>query len=247
MNGWSQSAQAWIDTLGPDGATGDRGRQFVLDPVFLEFAARTDPCPALDVGCGEGRLCRKLAARGFQPTGLDPTPELLARARALDPGGRYVEAGAEAMPFPDGAFPLVISCLSLIDIPDYRTALAEMARVLAPGGRLWIANLAGWNTAGSTLGLGWQPTGPDGRTAFGFDHYLEERSAQEAWRGIRVINHHRPLSAYMQALLAAGLALEAFDEPAAVPGADPVFALRYNRAPWFLTMVWRKPAGPHGG
>lgn len=244
MNGWRQSAQAWIDTLGPDGATGDRGRQFVLDPAFLSFVATLEPCAALDVGCGEGRLCRKLSARGFAPVGLDPTPELLARARTLDPGGSFVEAGAEAMPFADNAFPLVISCLSLIDIPDYRAAIAEMARVLAPGGHLWIANLTSWNTAGSTLGLGWLPERANQPAAFGLDHYLEERSAEEAWRGIRVINHHRPLSAYLQALLAQGLVLAAFDEPAAAPGADPVFAFRYNRAPWFLTMVWRKPAAP---
>lgn len=241
MSGWSQSAQAWIDTLGPNGETGDRGRQFVLDPAFLRFIATVAPCPALDVGCGEGRLCRKLTALGFAPTGLDPTPELLARARALDPRGSYVKAGAEAMPLPDGTFPLVISCLSLIDIPDYRAAIREMARVLAPGGRLWIANLNSWNTAGSTLGLGWQSVGPDGRPAFSFDHYLDERSALEARRGIAVTNHHRPLSAYMQALLAEGLILDSFDEPPAAPGAEPVFALRYNRAPWFMTMSWRKP------
>ena len=61
------------------------------------------------------------------------------------------------------------------------------------------------------------------------------------YRGIRIRNHHRPMSTYMRALLDAGLCLSYFDEP--VPGADamPKKAASYRRVPWFLVMEWVKP------
>ncbi len=61
-----------------------------------------------------------------------------------------------------------------------------------------------------------------------------------AYRGIRVVNHHRPLSSYMTALLDAGLVLTYFDEPvptADVPGSR---ATAYARVPWFMVMEWTK-------
>ena len=51
----------------------------------------------LDVGCGEGRFCRMLAARGIATTGVDPAAALIARAKALHPDGNYRVAPAEAM------------------------------------------------------------------------------------------------------------------------------------------------------
>ncbi|HTL28869.1 MAG TPA: methyltransferase domain-containing protein, partial [Tepidisphaeraceae bacterium] len=54
-------------------------------------------------------------------------------------------------PFADGAFDLVVSYLSLVDIPGLDRAISEMARVLRPGGALLVANLASHNTAGHWL------------------------------------------------------------------------------------------------
>jgi ubiquinone/menaquinone biosynthesis C-methylase UbiE len=58
-----------------------------------------------------------------------------------DPGGDYQLARAEALPFPNASFDLVVSYLTLIDIANFRLALMEMARVLMPAGTLLIANL----------------------------------------------------------------------------------------------------------
>jgi SAM-dependent methyltransferase len=236
--GWDASAQAWIDSMGDHG---DAGRRFVLDPALASWLEGRTLRRALDVGCGEGRVCRQLARRGIATVGLDPTAALLARARQLDPQGSYVEARAEAMPLPDGAFELVISCLSLIDIPDFRAAIDEMARVLAPGGLAWVANLTDFNTAaGQKPGLGWQ-TGAGGmRRAFAFDDYLDERASEIEWSGIHVINHHRPLHAYTRAFLSAGLVLRDHDIPLPV-GAPESFVDHWRRSPWFMTMVWQKP------
>ncbi|MFY7719475.1 MAG: class I SAM-dependent methyltransferase, partial [Brevundimonas sp.] len=139
----------------------------------------------------------------------------------------------------DAEFDLVVSYLSLIDIPDAAAAIREMARVLKPGGTVLIANLTNFNSAGDVSELGWTEMA-DGRRAFAIDHYLEERSAWIAWRGIRIVNWHRPLSTYMTLLLNEGLVLRHFAEP--VPrGGDPARAAHYRRAPWFLIMEWVKP------
>jgi SAM-dependent methyltransferase len=212
-DGWEESAVAWIAEMGD---RGDFSREFVLDAPMLARATRRPYRAALDVGCGEGRFCRMLRANGIPTVGLDPTRELIARAAERD---------------------LVVSYLSLIDIPDLDAAIAEMVRVLAPGGTLLIANLNGFATA--AVGGGWTRT-PLGGRIFKIDHYLEERAEWAAWRGIRVQNRHRPLSRYLRALLERGLILRHFDEPAP-SGGDAAKADRYRRVPLFLVMEWEKP------
>lgn len=260
---WENSAQAWITEMG-EADQGDYSRRYVLDPVLLpravallaEAAASSQPPALLDIGCGEGRFCR-LVRRAWQqqPTasplntapplcvvGLDPTPTLLATARQRDPAGHYLRAAAEHLPFPDASFPLAVSYLTLIDIDGYAEAILEAARILRPGGTLLVANLNGFNTAASP---GWVRArtklgNSDDRLHFAFDHYLTPRPTALNYRGIRVINHHRPLSHYMQAFLAAGLRLTHFSEPAPIEGAPEPKATRYRRSPNFHILEWRK-------
>ncbi|WP_291840524.1 class I SAM-dependent methyltransferase [Brevundimonas sp.] len=236
-DGWSESAQAWIADMGEDG---DYGRRFVMDAPMLARVRAGAFAEALDVGCGEGRFCRMLQHEGVRTVGIDPTPELIARARELDDKGEYRLGRAEALEFEDDRFDLVVSYLSLIDIPDIAAAIAEMARVLKPGGTLLIANLTGFNTAGAAHDMGWTKLA-DGRPGFAMDGYLEERAAWAEWRGIRIVNWHRPLSTYMTLLLEQGLTLTRFEEPTPV-GGDPLRGARYVRAPWFMLMEWTRPA-----
>lgn len=231
--GWAASADAWIKDMGE---AGDYSRRFVLDAPIAARVRGRGYRNALDVGCGEGRFCRMLQAWGVAAIGLDPTEALLAQARTLDPEGDYRAGRAEALPFPEGAFDLVVSYLSLIDIPDVERAVQEMVRVLRPGGTLLIANLNGFATAGRWV------KGADGRRLhFALDRYLERRPERASWRGIDIINWHRPLSAYMRLFLSAGLLLRHFDEPA--PTDDSTRADDYRRVPWHLVMEWEKPTG----
>ncbi|WP_010137441.1 class I SAM-dependent methyltransferase [Oceanicola sp. S124] len=236
-NGWENSAQAWIDSQQDQG---DFSRAYILDRAMLErigvpSVTGSEAGPVLDLGCGEGRFCRLLSAQGHAVTGIEPTPSLLARARSLDPQGRYVRAGAEALPFADASFGLVISYLTLIDIDDIGAAIAEAARVLRPGGRLLIANINPFCTAGA-----WQKDGQGRSTAFAMDRYLEERAEWVSWAGIEIRNWHRPMTLYMQLLLGAGLQLVHFDEPA--PHGGPAERVeKYTRVPWFHVMEWVKP------
>lgn len=238
-DGWTDSANAWIADMGEGG---DFGRRFVLDRPMLARVEALAPQTVLDVGCGEGRFCRMLASRGITVVGVDPTVPLIEQARRQDPGGRYHVAGAEALPFEDVSFDLVVAYLSMIDMPDLNQAIPEMVRMLKPGGRLLIGNLNGFNTAAQD-GLGWKRL-LNGKMAYAMDHYLTEASAWIEWRGIRIRNHHRPLSTYMRMLLEQGLVLTHFDEPAADPAGPAERVARYNRAPWFLVMEWARPTAP---
>jgi SAM-dependent methyltransferase len=176
---------------------------------------------------------------GIEAVGIDPTAALIEEARRRDPAGRYEIGRAEALPFDRDQFDLVVSYLSLIDIPDFRAAIAEMNRVLKPDGTLLIANLASFVTAGS--GTGWVKDAEGRRSYFPVDRYLDEYSQRVSWAGVSNINWHRPLGAYMTALLDAGLILRTFEEPPAI-GGDPDRAAFQRRVPWFVLMEWRKPA-----
>ena len=235
-NGWQKSATAWIANLGEQG---DFGRRYVLDAVMLSRATARVFKKALDVGCGEGRFCRMLKRHGVDATGVDPTPALLESARIRDADGTYIEARAERLPFDDRSFDLVVSYLSLIDIPDIQAAIAEMVRVLNPNGSLLIANLNSFNT--SSVEVGWIKDNTGKRLYYPVDNYLQERSMWIDYRGIRILNHHRPMSIYMRTLLDLGLRLVYFDEPSPSTDAPSTKAEDYRRAPWFHVMEWIKP------
>ena len=237
-NGWELSAQAWIDSMGE---RGDWAREHVLDPVMLGRATGGRYGRALDVGCGEGRFCRMLKAAGVAAIGIDPTHHLLEVARRRDPPGDYRIGRAEQLEFEAADFDLVVSYLTLVDIADFRTAIREMARVLKPGGSLLIANLTGFTSACATLG--WIRDEAGRRLHFPVDRYLDEFAFWLEWEGIRIENWHRPLEAYMAALLESGLHLTFFSEPEPMSG-EPTLQEDYRRVPWFVVMEWRRPANP---
>jgi len=94
----------------------------------------------LDLGCGTAYFCAWLARRGARPVGLDPTPAQLATARRLqaETGLDFplVESIAEALPFPDDSFDLVLSEYGASLWADPHLWVPEAARVLRPHGRL---------------------------------------------------------------------------------------------------------------
>jgi 2-polyprenyl-3-methyl-5-hydroxy-6-metoxy-1,4-benzoquinol methylase len=69
-NGWDRSVSFWIAAMGEQG---DGSREHVLDPIMLKRASAQRFERALDVGCGEGRFCRMLRAKGIFVVGIDPT------------------------------------------------------------------------------------------------------------------------------------------------------------------------------
>lgn len=93
------------------------------------------PTPVLEVGCGTGRNL-PLYPPGTRVVGMDPDASMLRAARRRAPGAHLVRARAEALPFRDDAFPVVVSSLVFCSVEDPVAGLREVARVLRPGGVL---------------------------------------------------------------------------------------------------------------
>jgi len=100
----------------------------------------------VDVGTGPGRLVAEIARRrpGLDVTGIDPSQDMLVRARSRTAGvprTRVLPGTAEDLPFENESVDAVVSSLSSHHWADTAEALAEQARVLRPGGRLWVVDL----------------------------------------------------------------------------------------------------------
>jgi SAM-dependent methyltransferase len=129
--------------------------------AVLHDLARTELAPpaggsgrprALDAGCGTGFQTAILQALGYETLGVDVSAGLLRVARRRCPGARLFQGDVEALPWRDEAVDLVISCgstLSFVPRPD--RALAEIGRILRPGGRLFLEAEHRWS-----LDLGWR-------------------------------------------------------------------------------------------
>ena len=110
-----------------------------LSEIVAVEARAAEGVRMLDVACGTGVLSRRLAESGASVTGIDLAPPMLAVARERSEGIAYMEASADALPFPDDSFDVVTCQQGLQFFPDRPAAMAEMRRVLRPGGRVVIA------------------------------------------------------------------------------------------------------------
>jgi len=103
----------------------------------------------LDVACGNGNAALAAARRFARVTGVDYVPALLARAGARAAAGGLAldlrEGDAEALPFPDGAFDVVLSTFGVMFAPDQERAAQELLRACRHGGRI---GLASWTPEG---------------------------------------------------------------------------------------------------
>lgn len=108
------------------------------DPRHLKSVERTialhPGSRVLEVGCGRGHLTRTLAQRGVDVIGVDANPH----APAESGSERVMCMRAEQLTFPDESFDAVISIHTIEHVMDIATVLAEMSRVLVPGGRLLL-------------------------------------------------------------------------------------------------------------
>lgn len=158
----------------------------------------------LDLGCGEGRVGRWLAAHGHTVTGVDSSPTLSMAAREAGGYAEVVCADAASLPWPDQSFDLVVAYMSLQDMPDPEPAIAEGARVLCPGGRLAVAI-----------------THPLNRPDRDLERYFERvRFEDEVARdGLRMtfVGVDRPLGDYTAALTRHGFVIEQMVEPRPSP------------------------------
>jgi ubiquinone/menaquinone biosynthesis C-methylase UbiE len=131
--------QAWRAT-----ALGRTTERLEVRLVF-ELAGSLAGKRVLDAGTGDGTYAIEAAARGARVTGIDSDPDVLAvaRRRASTRGVsvEFREGRIEALPFADGGFDATVAVTVLCFSRDAAAAIHELARVLAPGGRLILGEL----------------------------------------------------------------------------------------------------------
>jgi demethylmenaquinone methyltransferase/2-methoxy-6-polyprenyl-1,4-benzoquinol methylase len=101
---------------------------------LIALAALRPDDRVLDLACGTGDLLFAAAGRSRRAVGLDLTHRMLQLARAKRPAA-VVTGDMLALPFPDASFTVVTTGYGLRNVPDLRAAIAEIHRVLVPGGR----------------------------------------------------------------------------------------------------------------
>lgn len=106
------------------------------DPRELTFEAvvENEPARVLEVGGGPGELSARIAERGIEVVMLDISPRMVELARERGVDARVGDV--QDLPFDDGEFDCVVAAWMLFHVPDLDVGLAEIARVLRPGGRL---------------------------------------------------------------------------------------------------------------
>lgn len=177
-------------------------------PAILELAGDVDGHHILDAGCGSGTLSAALRSRGATTTGFDLSGSMVELARhRLGPGAEVIVHDlADPLPYADATFDDVVASLVLHYLEDWTDPLAEMHRVLKPGGRLILSvNHPFLYTA----------LNPDG---YYFDVAEFTFEAEHAGRTVVYTNWHRPLHAMTDAFTAAGFRISVVSEPPIAPG-----------------------------
>jgi SAM-dependent methyltransferase len=235
---WERHAGWWQEHF-TDGADPEYEEQILpLVERFTSGAARV-----CEVGCGEGQVARRVAAAGAKlVVGLDGSVVQIAEAAARAGGPVYLRGDAGLLPLPSGSMDAVVVCLVFEHLDDIDTPVAEVARVLAPGGRfVLLLNHPLLQTPGS----GWVDDHlvdpPEQYWQLG--NYLEPAAVvEEVSKGVFIRFVHRPLGIYLNCLADAGLVLEHVEEPAPPPGflaAAPEYPLA-SHIPRLMTLVLRK-------
>lgn len=207
---WDDNAAAWTQVVRSDGI---ESRRLGTNAAIVAAIAGHAPRTLLDIGCGEGWLCRVFSGRGVDCTGVDASAGLIGAARAQG-GGRfeqrdYAAFGDEAcLP---GPFDAIVCNFALLD-EHIGPLLAALRRRLAPGGRLFIHTVHPWVAAGDgDYADGWRQ---EDFSAFGHAGF---RSPMP-W-------YFRRLETWCRELADTGLAVHALHEPTAPEGGRPLSLL----------------------
>jgi ubiquinone/menaquinone biosynthesis C-methylase UbiE len=210
---WDEHAQWWID-----GFTNGADPEYVEQIIPLAVEELSGRVKVLDLGCGDGQIARALAAQGSDVLGVDPTQLHIDVAIERGGGPTYLLGGATQIPAPDNSFDAVVACLVFEHIDQMDEAMTEVARVLKPQGQFsFFLNHPLLQTPGS----GWiddhiiDP--PEQYWRIG-PYLVETESIEEVEKDVYIRFIHRPLSRYINALIANGMTIERMVEPSPPAG-----------------------------
>jgi SAM-dependent methyltransferase len=239
---WERHADWWQAGF-TEGADPEYEEQIL--PLAAECLAGASR--VLDVGCGEGQVARLASSLGARTVlGVDPTGAQVLVAHERAGGPVYARADAAALPFADASFDAAVACLVFEHIVAVDAAIAEVGRVLEPGGRfVFFLNHPLLQTPNS----GWiddQVLDPPEQYWRIGPYLVEDETIEEVEKDVFIPFVHRPLSRYVNALAANGLLIERMEEPAPPPG-FLARAAEYREAatiPRLLLLVTRKTLRP---
>jgi len=205
---WERHAQWWINGF-TDGVDPEYTDQIIPIAVSELAGMKT----VLDVGCGDGQIGRALSANGAAVVGVDATWGQISVAAERGKGPLYACASASNLPVANASCDAVLACLVFEHIDDVDSAIAEISRVLKPGGMFaFFLNHPLLQTPGS----GWiddhfvEP--PEQYWRIGA-YLVETASIEEVEKDVFIRFVHRPLSRYINALSEHSLVLEQMIEP----------------------------------
>jgi len=126
---------SWERVAADYGATFAAATRGFIEPL-LDAAGVAGRTRLLDVCCGPGLVASAAAARGARAAGVDFSSAMLAIARGAEPRVEFSQGDADALPYAEASFDAVVANFGVHHVPRPPAALAEMRRVLAPGGRV---------------------------------------------------------------------------------------------------------------
>lgn len=230
---WSSSAEAWDSAV-----LEDVNRIGLLDSQAMALMGDVAGSRIIDVGCGEGRFVRMLRERGADAEGLDPIGHFIDLAKQRCPGANWHLGRAEEMTLT--GYDWVVCYLSLIDVADLYEAVAACSRALVPGGKLLSITL---NPFATTRVHAYETDPSSGESFIRVENYSSARAQRVGWKGIEIINFHRPLDEQLMCFINNGLVLKHYQE--AVPTVSeieqyPKLKIQ-QKLPLFNLQVWEKP------
>jgi SAM-dependent methyltransferase len=210
---WNDHSHWWVAEF-TDGVDPEYEEQII--PLVVKRLAGAGR--VLDLGTGEGQIARALQGSGIEVVGIDPFQAQIAVAVMRAGGAAYGVGAARSLPIADASLDAVVACLVFEHIDDVDEAIAEVARVLRPGGHfLFLLNHPLLQTPNS----GWiddQVLDPPEQYWRLGEYLTEAVTMEEVGKDMFVKFIHRPLSRYLNALTDAGLTLVRMDEPSPPPG-----------------------------
>lgn len=210
---WEAHADWWIEGF-TEGADPEYVEQIL--PLALEELAGVRRL--LDIGCGDGQIARLISSTGSTVVGVDPTWNCVSIAAKRDGGPSYARAGAASLPFADASFDAATACLVFEHIDEVDAAIAEVSRVLEPGGQFsFFLNHPILQAPGSAWIDDHMVDPPEQYWRLG-PYLVETDTTEQVELGVWIRFIHRPLSRYINTLAANGLTIERMVEPAPPPG-----------------------------